>query len=136
MELQVDEAPPKLKEIFEEVCPYYLAKGMSLTEFWDEDPQLVKFYDKADEIKRRQKNHELWMQGMYIYDALVSVASSFGKGKTFEYPDMPYPLTASEKEEQEEIRRKRNRERAKASFAVWAENLKLEEGELENESND
>jgi hypothetical protein len=97
-------------EQFYEVFPYYLSIGMTYDQFWNDDPNLAKYYRQADELKIARKNQELWLQGMYIYDALCDVApilhSMAKKGtKAQPYPDKPYSITEKqrrlEKEEQE-----------------------------------
>ena len=62
--------PITLAELFDSVFPQYLAIGMSSAEYWHGDPKLVRAYRKAWEMKRDQRNWEMWLQGMYYYDAL------------------------------------------------------------------
>ena len=83
-----------------------MAMGMTYDEFWHGEPSLVKHYRKAYEIKRHERNYELWMQGMYIFEALHCTPLLVGfpeKGYKIPdgagYPDRPYPLTESEAEE-------------------------------------
>ena len=103
---------------FYEVFPYYLSIGMTPEQYWDGDPTLAKYYRKADELNRQRKNQELWLQGMYIYEALCDVAPIFHafakKGtKAAPYPDHPYSLTAKERESERELLEKRERDKAK-----------------------
>lgn len=72
--------------------------GMSTYEYWDGDPQLAADYRKAKEIQNEEKNMELWLQGMYIYEAISDIAPilhAFAKKgtKARPYPSRPYPLT-------------------------------------------
>lgn len=73
--------------------------GMSYDEFWNKDVSLAWAYRRADQIKRERRNEELWLQGMYIYEALLDVApvirTTFSKTppKPIEYRKKPYPLT-------------------------------------------
>ena len=85
-------------ERFYEQFPYYLSIGMTPEQYWDGDTALVKYYRKADEIKLERVNQELWLQGMYIYEAICDVSPilhSFAKKGTKPHPytDKPYPLT-------------------------------------------
>ena len=48
-----------LTEIFEEVCPYYLSLGMTLTEYWEGSPHLVKYYRQKHRIQIRTKPNAL-----------------------------------------------------------------------------
>ena len=91
---------------------------MTSEQYWDGDPALPKYYRKADEIRRERRNQELWLQGMYIYDALCDVSpvlNAFAKKgtKPNPYPDHPYALTNRAREDERKLREKRERERAK-----------------------
>jgi hypothetical protein len=93
-------------EQFYEVFPYYLSIGMTYEQFWDGDPHLVKYYRQADELRIDRKNQELWLQGLYVYEALCDVApilhAMAKKGtKAQPYPDKPYAIT--EKQRKREI---------------------------------
>ena len=96
-------------EQFQEVFPYYLSIGMTAEQFWDDDSTLVKYYRKADELRNERMNQELWLQGMYIYEALCDVSPIFHamakKGtKPHPYPDKPYSIT--EKQRKRELEEK------------------------------
>lgn len=85
-------------ERFYEQFPYYLAIGMTPEQYWEGDPALVKYYREADVIKSERLNQELWLQGMYIYEAICDaspILHSFAKKGTKPHPyvDKPYPLT-------------------------------------------
>ena len=89
-------------EQFYEVFPYYLSIGMTPEQFWDSDPWLAKHYRKAAELRIERKNQELWLQGMYIYEALCDVApilqAMAKKGtKPRAYSEQPYPITESQR---------------------------------------
>ena len=103
---------------FYEVFPYYLSIGMTPEQYWDGDPSLPKYYRKADELKWKRKNQELWLQGMYIYEALCDVSPilhAFAKRgtKPSPYPDHPYSLTANEREDEKKKQEARDREKAR-----------------------
>lgn len=96
-------------EHFENLFPYYLSIGMSYDQYWREDACLVKYYRESEKLKTERKNTWIWLQGMYIYEAICNVApilQAFAKKgtKARPYPDKPYKLQASatEKEEAEE----------------------------------
>jgi hypothetical protein len=104
--------------MFYDHFPYYLAIGMTPEQYWEGDPALAKYYRKADEINRKRQNTDLWLQGMYIYEALCDVAPiihAFAKKgtKPRPYPDRPYSLTKQDREEEAKIREQREREKAK-----------------------
>lgn len=87
-------------EIFKKQFPYYLAIGMSAEEYWNGDSELAKFYREAWSIKQEIRNQELWLQGMYIYEAICDVAPilrAFSKAtRPRPYSKAPYPMTDKE----------------------------------------
>lgn len=94
-------------ETFNEIFPQYLSIGMTEEQYWDGDCQLVVAFRKADEIRMKRKNMELWLQGLYFYDALCRVSPILHvfakKGTKAEpYPSEPYALTNEQKENKEE----------------------------------
>ena len=117
-------------DIFEQLCPYYMSIGMSYDEFWDQDVNMVKAYRKAYELREKRKNEELWLQGMYFYEALCDASPLFrfsmkkGTIKPEPYVKEPYPITAAEVREREEREARKKEERLKAEFAAFAERLR------------
>lgn len=84
-------------ERFYEHFPYYLSIGMTPEQYWDGDPTLAKYYRKADVMRMERTNQELWLQGMYIYEAICDASpilrSLAKKGtKPHPYAEKPYPL--------------------------------------------
>ena len=103
---------------FHEVFPYYLSIGMTPEQYWDGDPLLAKYYRQAEEIKQKRKNQELWLQGLYFYEALCDVAPilhAFAKKgtKPAPYPDHPYSLTTKDREAERKLQEERDREKAR-----------------------
>lgn len=97
--------------------------GMTYDEFWNQDVTMVRAFRKADELNRRRQNEMLWMQGVYIREALLSTVGNMfsGKGATpIEYPKEPYPVTADQIEEKKERERKSMEERMKADLLAVA----------------
>ena len=91
---------------------------MTPEQYWDGDPSLAKYYRQADEIKRSRRNQELWLQGMYIYEALCDVSpvmNAFAKKgtKVIPYSDHPYPLSTKEIAAEKKLQEQREREKAK-----------------------
>lgn len=94
---------------------------MSYDQFWHDDPSLAVSYRKADELRRKRMNEELWWSGMYMCEALVAtVGNMFSKGKKHEYPSEPLPITATEIEERKEREQKAKVEKIKAAFTARA----------------
>ena len=103
-------------EQFYEVFPYYLAIGMTYEQFWDGDPTLVKYYRKSAEIKRDMTNQELWLQGLYVYEALCNVSPllhAFARkgAKAHPYPSQPYAVSEKQRKIDEEERERKVAER-------------------------
>lgn len=97
--------------------------GMSYDEFWNGDVCMVRAFRKAHELKRRQQNETLWMQGRYVYDALLATVGNLFADKTAtknEYPAEPYPVTAEQVAEKEAAERRKMEERMKADFLALA----------------
>ena len=103
--------------MFDEAFPYYFSIGMTYDQFWDDRPELVKLYQKADEMKNKRKNQEMWLQGIYMRYALAStVGNMFTKKKSdmVEYPSEPLPITKAEAELKKEREAKAAYEKLKA----------------------
>lgn len=90
---------------------------MTFKQFWYGEPKLASAYRKADEIRRRRMNEELWLNGMYTADALAAtVGNMFAKGNKNKYPSEPRPITRNEIEERKERERIAKEEKIKAVF--------------------
>lgn len=123
-----DASPFPYSRRFNEVFPYYLAIGMTYDQFWNDDPGLVRAYRKAAEIKADRKNQELWLQGMYIYDALCCaspILRSFAKKgtKPVPYPTTPYALSDSQQKKEKASREKKTYEKGKARMLAYMQKV-------------
>ena len=113
-------------ERFEECFPFYLAIGMSYAEYWEGDPKLAQYYRKAYHIKQDEFNHNAWLQGMYVYDAvstaLHNALRGMGKTKppTQDYAKQPYEFNKKTKTEQEKAKEV---EIEQEKAAAWMENF-------------
>lgn len=90
-------APLSYSEVFYKHFPYYLSIGMTEEQYWDRDSTLVKYYREAEQLRQERANQDMWLQGMYIYDAisrLSPILHAFAKKgtKAKPYPDEPYPI--------------------------------------------
>jgi len=111
-------------ETFNEAFPFYLSIGMSYELYWYGEPNLVKAYREADEMRIDRMNYEKWLQGLYIYHsigALQPVLNPFSKKhKADEYIKEPIAIT-------ERARNQKAIEEANktATFLkAWADSLK------------
>lgn len=91
---------------------------MTPEQYWDDDPMLAKWYRQAEEMRQKRKNEELWLQGMYIYEALCDVSPILrafaNRGtKPVPYPDHPYSITTKDMEAEKERKAKLEQEKAK-----------------------
>ena len=123
--------PPEksFTEIFEEAFPIYLVMGMSSEQFWEGPPELAIDFRKADMIRRRRMNEELWLQGIYFAEALnATVGNMFSKGSKNKYPSEPMPLTEDEQRERREREQKAKMDRIKAAFTAKALNMNAKIG--------
>ena len=129
-------SPFPYTEFMEKQCPIYMAMGMTYTEYWDGDNDLPIYYREKAKIERRRKNYEAWLQGAYIYRALLAVAPCFNalmKDHTpSDYPDELIPENEEEVKELEVLRKKKEQrrqiERLKAQAIKMNEKLKKEGG--------
>lgn len=86
---------------------------MTADQFWNDDPWLVSAYRELHSLKNQQKSEEMWMQGLYFYNALgVALGNAFAKKGTallkyMEQPIRVIPLTEEEKEKEREKERKK-----------------------------
>lgn len=88
-------------EAADEQCPFYMSIGVPRHEYWHGDYTQLADYRKAHELRRERANHDAWLQGAYIYDALCAVApvlQAFAKAGTTATPyhKAPYGAKADE----------------------------------------
>lgn len=115
-------------EIFENVFPYYLAIGMSYDEFWFCEPSRVIAYRRADEIKKRRMNEQLWLNGIYMSEALASTVGSMFSKQKYYYPSEPKPITMDEIKARQEREQKAKMDQIKARFTARALNINARKG--------
>nr|DAM10952.1 MAG TPA: hypothetical protein [Caudoviricetes sp.] len=83
--------------------------GMSVREFWDDNPDLFwayRFsYVKKREFEQELFNNNAWLQGTYFYEAVsVALCNAFSKSRV-EYSKKPYGL--KDKVLSEEVKKER-----------------------------
>ena len=83
---------------------------MTYEQFWYGDPWMANAYKEAFNLKRRQRNEEMWVNGIYQLSALnVALHNAFDKHK-IEYLKEPldiFPKSEAEKEEERRQERKK-----------------------------
>ena len=88
-------------ELADEMCPIYMSMGVPRDEYWHGDYTQLAEYRKSFEIQRERANHDAWLQGAYIYDALCAVSpvlNAFAKRgtKPMPYHKEPYGMKLDE----------------------------------------
>lgn len=97
---------------------------MTYDQFWEQDCDLVRYYRKAAQIRQDLKNQDAWLQGAYIYEALIDAAPVFRsmakKGtKAIPYRDHPFELFGQkDKAKQKEVQEKHDQQ-AKAYMEAF-----------------
>lgn len=90
------QTPDSCREIFDKSFPAYLAMGMTYDEFYRKDHTLTISYRRAYERKLKRDNEMLWLQGAYIYDAIMRISPLLipfnSHPKPTPYLEKPYPL--------------------------------------------
>lgn len=135
---------------FEEVCPYFIAIGMTYEQFWKEDVTMTKAYLKAYKMRQDINEWNIWKQGMYIYEALCDVSPvlhAFSKKgtKPLPYSKTPYgyeeyvqKMKQKEEKNKEPNKQEVENERLKAQifFSNWARAVKKQFNKNENDKKD
>ena len=119
---EVNEPPiTRFTDVFEAVFPTFLMMGMTCEQFWEGDPRLVRAYRQADGLRRQRRNQELWLEGIYMGEAIDStIGNVFRKGEKHAYPSEPLPITEAELEEKRQREQREKMEKIKAAFMVKA----------------
>ena len=94
-----------LTDYFYYLLPLAITYGMSVKEFWEDDPDLFWAYRFSyyENLKYNQElfNQQAWLQGAYFHEAVsVALCNAFSKSK-HTYSDKPYDLYSKEKTQEE-----------------------------------
>ena len=79
---------------------------MSYEQFWYGEPRLVIAYVKANRLRIQQRNEEMWLQGLYVYNAFGTVMSNAFKdkgGTPSKYLEKPIEIFPQKRDTEEEI---------------------------------
>lgn len=80
------------------MCPWFLHYGMTWYEFWFESIERLPDYWQKHQFDVEARNQELWLQGLYIQEAVAAVFDSKHRAK---YPEKPHRITAMTEAEKE-----------------------------------
>lgn len=69
--------------------------GMTYSQYWEDDCELVRAYRRAYEIRQDNENRYAWLQGLYVYEAICDaspILHAFAKSGTRArpYAEKPY----------------------------------------------
>ena len=129
------EEPPPLSytKIFREQFPFYLHIGMSYKEYWQMDCELVRAYRKAYEFKQEYDNSLLWLQGLYIYNAMESQRPGWNfwtkHPKPEKYLDKPIAVTEAMRHRYRVEETQKMAEQFKAAFHRRNQTLEKQGGD-------
>lgn len=77
--------------------------GMTYDEYWYGDCYLTRVYYEKNRIDIKRRNEEMWLQGLYINNAVtVAINTFFGKSKSVKYLEKPLDILPKTKEEKEQ----------------------------------
>lgn len=112
-------------EQFYSHLPFYLSIGMTYEQYWNEDCCLVKYFREAYELQKKRDNERMWLQGMYVYEAICDaspVLHAFAKSgtKPLPYAEEPYAITQAEIEKRRAKREKFEFEKMAAKMNAFA----------------
>lgn len=97
--------------------------GMTYEQYWDGDVSAHRMYRKAMKEKTIYQNRMMWLQGLYIYEALLGVAvynKAFSKAKPKPYRDEPIDLYAEERARREKREQMERFNRIKEKVEAFA----------------
>lgn len=120
-------------DLFDKLCPWYLSIGMNWREYWRGDPEMARHYREAHRLREEHQNYMLWLQGLYVYDALCAASPIFRSlakrgTKAHPYVKEPYPITKRETERNDEEAERKRMEKGRAMMQAFmaSHNQKLE----------
>lgn len=114
---------------------------MTYEAYWDGDASMAKYYRQMDILNKERRNYDLWLQGAYIYEALLDASPVFNplsvKKKPLPYRETPIPFTANENKKVEKLNRQKQLENGREAMRLmmiefnrnFEERMKKEGGE-------
>jgi len=115
---------------------------MSYSDYWDGDAEMVKYYRQMDELRKEQRNSELWLLAAYIYEALLDASPVFNplskKNKPFPFRSEPIPVTERGTRESAERKKQKQLEAGREAMRVMMATInkqfenKKKGGEVDN----
>jgi len=85
---------------------------------------MAKYYREKYRCDMERRNTELWLQGAYVYEAILDAMPAFNffskKRKPVPYRDEPMPLSGREKKSSEERKAEKQLNSGKKFLEAWA----------------
>lgn len=95
--------------------------------YWHGDPWAVRAYREADRLAAERRDRDLWLQGRYVYDAMLCAAPLFmtfhKTHRPHDYLEAPYTQLERERERRREEREYENGLLAAQDIARWAQGV-------------
>ena len=94
---------------------------MTYDQYWHGDPWSLKYYKDAHNLRNRRENEMLWVNGIYMVNALsVAIGNAFSKKGTPPKKYLEKPLDIFPKTEAEEAAEMERKQRELiAKLSVW-----------------
>ena len=89
-DVDLEASQSQFGKALDSMCPYFLHYGMTWDEFWFESLDRLAFFWQKHQFDVEARNQELWMQGIYIQEAVAVVMDTKHMVK---YPDKPHRIT-------------------------------------------
>ena len=92
--------------------------GVPEKEFWDGDYTRLKYYVRKHNYAVERRNQELWLQGLYFYEAMsVALAHAVDPkhSRNMQYSDKPHRITPLS-EDEKELEKKKQVEEFRAAL--------------------
>lgn len=65
---------------------------MSIEEFWHGDVWLAEVYQKAYKLRLQEQSYKAWLQGLYVYDAVATIAVKLTSKRQAQYMEKPIDI--------------------------------------------
>ena len=96
---------------------------------------MVVYYRKANLLKEKKKNYHSWLQGLYIYEALIDASPLFHdwvkNPKPIPYPTEPHPLYEDDRKKKEQAEQEELDKKNQATVRAWAKRVNRIQAEKE-----
>ena len=120
-----------LTELFERLCPYYMAIGMSYDQYWRDDVTMTVMFRKAYYVIQEERKWNNWEGGMYTYEALCKVSPvlhAFAKNGTKPLPfsKEPYGIDILKEKIEKDDNERRKKEEEKKQKIIENERLRAQ----------